>query len=113
MRLRTALLLAALLLHARAASFAYSACSAAAYLSAANLQCSNCPANQIANTYQSVPTACQCALGFAPSGSGGCAAMGATCGAGSTTFYPLYSLGGSTSSVGACGSCAGNAFTNR
>jgi hypothetical protein len=115
MGFKTALLTLALLIgRVAAASYTYTPCSSSAFLSAANLKCTNCPANQIANTYESVPIACQCKVGFAPSGSGGCSALGATCGISlNNTYYPLYALSGSANSVSSCGSCATNAYTNR
>lgn len=112
MRQRTTLL-ALFFALAASASFSYSACPATAALNPASLKCAACPANQIANTYQAIPTACQCALGYAPSGNGACAAMGASCSATANTFYPLYSLSGAVTAVSSCGSCAANAYTNR
>lgn len=117
MQLKTALLLITIALSAigiKAASYNYSQCTAKAYLNTANLKCVNCPANQIANTYQSIATACQCAIGFSPSGNGACSSLtSATCGSTTNTYYPVYSLSGSFSSVSSCASCAGNAYTNR
>lgn len=114
MDFKTAFLILALLLdQTTAASYNYTSCAGTAYLSTANLKCTNCPANQIANTYQSLPIACQCKVGFAASGNGGCSALSAACGVTSNTYFPLYSLSGSVNSVSSCGSCAANAYTNR
>jgi hypothetical protein len=102
-----------LFLQALAAFYNYSTCASNAYLSSSNLKCITCPANQIANTYQSVSIACQCAVGFAPSGNGGCSAMAGSCGVSTNTYYPLYALNGNTNTVSSCGTCASTAFTNR
>ena len=77
------------------------------------MKCITCPANQIANTYQSVSTACQCSIGYSPSGNGGCSAITGSCGLSANTYYPLYDLNGNTKSVSSCGVCASTAFTNR
>jgi hypothetical protein len=113
MAFKTALLLAAVIHCIAAASYNYTPCASSAYLNATNLNCVSCPANQIANSYQSVPIACQCAVGFSPNGNGACSAMTGTCGSSSNTYYPLYSPSGSVNSVNSCGSCAANAYTNR
>jgi len=96
-----------------ASFYNYSTCSSSAYLSSSNMNCITCPANQIANTYQSVSTACQCSIGYSPSGNGGCSAITGSCGLSANTYYPLYDLNGNTKSVSSCGVCASTAFTNR
>ena len=103
----------AFFLRTPAAFYNYSTCSSNAYLSSSNMKCITCPANQIANTYQSVSTACQCSVGYSPSGNGGCSAITGSCGLSANTYYPLYDLNGNTNSVSSCGTCASTAYTNR
>lgn len=94
--------------------YAYSACDSSSSLNSANLACSTCPANTIANNYQTIATSCQCAAGFLPSTNGVCSSASAsTCGPSTFSFYPIYSLDGDTASgTVTCTPCAGNAFTN-
>lgn len=114
MKFKITLLIAVFLLQVGATFYNYTTCGSKSYLNAANLQCVNCSSNQIANTYQSVSMACQCAVGYTPSGNGACSSISnVTCGASTSTYYPLYSLSGITNTVTSCMPCAANAYTNR
>lgn len=71
---KTALFLFLLLVAVHSAAYSYSACPASRF-NPANLACNTCPANQLANNYQTVAISCQCAPGFLPGSSGTCSAL--------------------------------------
>lgn len=97
-----------------AKKYTYSPCSPSSSLNSANLACSPCPTNSIANNYQTIATSCQCAAGFLPSGSGACSSGSAsTCGSTSNNFYPFYLISGDMNSGSTtCTPCNPSAFTN-
>ena len=100
--------------HISAKKYTYSACDPSSALNSANLACSPCPTNSIANNYQAVATSCQCAAGFLRSGSGACS-LGSvsTCGSASNNFYPFYLISGDMNSAATtCTPCGLTAFTN-
>ena len=105
-------LITILILQTTATSYSYSSCSSSTYLNTANLQCTACGANQIANTYQTVASACQCSIGYTASANGVCAAITPTCSYSSNSYTLLYSLNGD-SGANTCSSCAQTAYTNR
>lgn len=97
--------------------YSYSACNSTSYLNTANLQCTQCSNNQTANTYQTIPIICQCAIGYVVGDNNICSQInGNTCGTNST-FYELYTITGDVSSsvtnATACSSCASNAYANQ
>jgi hypothetical protein len=105
-------LITILVLQTAATSYSYSSCSSSTYLNTANLQCIACPANQIANTYQTVASACQCSIGYAASANGACTPINPSCSYSSNNYTLLYSLNGNVGDS-TCSSCALTAYTNR
>jgi hypothetical protein len=95
------------------ASYTYSQCNSSYYLNTANLACVTCPNNQIANTYQVVPTACQCSVGYIPSTNGACSVANTSSCSTSNSYYPVYNRDGSSNSAANCLACAGNAYVNK
>lgn len=104
--------IAALIVIASAASYSYSPCATNTFLNAANLQCVPCTSNQVANTYQTVPSVCQCSLGYTASGNGACTAISTACSY-TASYSLLYSLNGDYSGAGTCLPCASTAYANR
>ena len=104
--------LASLLIIVSSTSYSYSPCATTAYLNTANLQCVSCKANQVANSYQTVASVCQCSRGYSASGNGGCSAISPTCSYSTNSYSLVYSLNGD-SGTNACASCASNAYLNR
>lgn len=103
-----------LIFYANTASYSYSSCNSTSYLNTANLQCIQCPTNQIANTYQIIAEACQCSSGFVPNGNGLCTSIMSTKCGDTNNYYPIYSINGAYSSgISSCTSCASNARTNK
>jgi len=95
------------------ASYTYASCNSSYYLNTANLACVTCPNNQIANTYQIVPIACQCSSGYMPSTNGACtAANSSTCSI-TNSYYPIYNRDGSSNSVANCLKCSNNSYANK
>lgn len=105
-------LITILILQTAATSYSYSSCSSSTYINTANLQCTACPSNQIANTYQTVASACQCSIGYAASANGACTAITPSCSYSSNSFTAMYGLNGDVG-TNTCASCALTAYTNR
>lgn len=109
------LLLSYLLVLSLTAAYNYSSCNSSYYFNPANLACVSCQNNQIANSYQTVPTACQCSPGYLPATNGtACTAAFTTNCTTNNSYYPIYNINGSSSNSAAnCLACAANAYTNK
>ena len=95
----------------RSAAFTFASCNSSEELNPADLSCDTCGTNLIANNYQTVAIVCQCTTGFTSSTDGTCNALSfGPCGG--TTYYPVYSLAGSSSTGTACVACDSTAYPN-
>ena len=100
---------------AHSSAYTYSACSTSTYLNVANLQCSSCLANQIANTYQIISTSCQCSPGYlqATNNAACTAVFSSTCST-ANSYYPIYTTTGTTNTgTSNCQACSATAYSNR
>jgi hypothetical protein len=111
---RWALLLSLWVLGASGASYSYAPCNGSSWLSPADLSCKACLSNQLANSYQTVPVACQCAAGYVPAVDGAVctAAFSATC-ATPNSYFPIFGTDGSYSASANCLPCSATASANQ
>jgi hypothetical protein len=109
----TLFLITLLFANSLSAYYTYSNCNSSYYLNTANLACVSCPNSQIANTYQTVPTACQCSSGHMPSINGACTAANTSTCSITNSYYPIYNRDGSSNSAANCVACSSNAYTNK
>ena len=110
------LALSLLLAPVSSAAYAYSSCNSSSSRNPANLACTACPSNQIANLYQAIPISCQCSAGHAlssnPNSNACTAAFSSACST-SNSYYPVYTLAGTAASGTAnCLACGSSAYSN-
>lgn len=113
-RTQNILLLCLLLILAESTAYSYSSCNTTGFLNTANLQCKPCQNNQISNSYQTIPIACQCAPGYslATNGAACTAAFSTTCSI-SNSYYPIYGRTGTVNTGTAnCVACSSDAYSN-
>jgi hypothetical protein len=95
--------------------YSYSTCNSTSYLNTANLQCTQCSTNQIANSYQVIPVNCQCAVGYVVGNNNVCNLINSNNCITTTTYYPLYTVTGDVNSgvsSAACSPCDSSAYAN-
>ena len=110
-------ILTLLIVQINSATYNYSTCNSTSYLNPAAFQCTNCLTNQIPNTYQTIPMACQCSPGYVmPTNAAACTqgfSTACTTTALSTSIYPLFSLAGVAQASVACTACASTAYPDK
>lgn len=108
------LLVLFLLALASSSTYSYSSCSSSSYLNTANFQCSSCLGNQIANSYQIIPIACQCSPGYLQTtNNAACTAVFSSACSLTNSYYPIYATSGTTSTgTSNCQACSSTAYSN-
>lgn len=110
------LLISTLYILTLSAAYNYSACNSTYYFNPANLACLSCQNNQVANSYQTIPIACQCSSGYLPlvNGTGCTSASTLSCQI-NNSYFPIYNRDGSinTTTAANCVACADKSYVNK